>query len=207
LETINNQHKSRTMKKKELTFEEALDLVNPITPVEQEPEVVGNIYQKLWRAKQEIGKVVKGNDNPFFKSRYADLNTILEAVEPSLFKHGLIVLQPCLDNIVETRIVDCESGDMVQSSLVLPEITDPQKRIAAVTYFRRATLQSLLSLQAVDDDGNTATEAIKTQKPQISARRLNDAIQSILKGDYTVEKLKANFDLTQDQLNYLNSEL
>jgi hypothetical protein len=64
-----------------------------------------------------------------------------------------------------------------------------------------------LSLQAVDDDGNTATEAIKTQKPQISARRLNDAIQSILKGDYTVEKLKANFDLTQDQLNYLNSEL
>jgi hypothetical protein len=205
--TINNQYKSRTMKKKELTFEEALDLVNPITPVEQEPEVVGNIYQKLWRAKQEIGKVVKGNDNPFFKSRYADLNTILEAVEPSLFKHGLIVLQPCLDNIVETRIVDCESGDMVQSSLVLPEITDPQKRIAAVTYFRRATLQSLLSLQAIDDDGNTATEAIKTQKPSITDERLKGAITSILSGNYSVDQLKGQFQLTQAQLNYLNSEI
>lgn len=172
-----------------------------------EIQTQNNIYFKLWRAKQEIGKVVKGNDNPFFKSRYADLNTILEAVEPSLFKHGLIVLQPCLDNIVETRIIDCESGDMVQSSLILPEITDPQKRIAAVTYFRRATLQSLLSLQAIDDDGNTATEAVKTQKPTITDERLEGAIRSIMQGNYSVDQLKAQFELTQAQLNYLNTEL
>lgn len=179
------------------TFEQGLN----------EIQAQNNIYFKLWRAKQEIGKVVKGNDNPFFKSKYADLNTILEAVEPSLFKHGLIVLQPCLDNIIETRIIDCESGDMVQSSLILPEITDPQKRIAAVTYFRRATLQSLLSLQAIDDDGNTATEAVKTQKPSITDERLKGAIASILSGNYSVEQLKAQFELTQAQLKYLNSEL
>lgn len=205
--TINNQHKSRTMKKKEQTFEEVLDVINPITPVVEEPTVVGNIYQKLWRAKQEIGKVVKGNDNPFFKSRYADLNTILEAVEPSLFKHGLILLQPCVDNIVESQIIDCETGDMVTSSLVLPEITDPQKKIASVSYYRRATVQSLLSLQAVDDDGNTATEAIKTQKPSITDERLKGAITSILSGNYSVDQLKAQFQLTQAQLNYLNSKL
>jgi hypothetical protein len=195
------------MKKKEQTFEEVLDVINPITPVVEEPTVVGNIYQKLWRAKQEIGKVVKGNDNPFFKSRYADLNTILEAVEPSLFKHGLILLQPCVDNIVESQIIDCETGDMVTSSLVLPEITDPQKKIASVSYYRRATVQSLLSLQAVDDDGNTATEAIKTQKPSITDERLKGAITSILSGNYSVDQLKAQFQLTQAQLNYLNSKL
>jgi hypothetical protein len=166
-----------------------------------------NIYFKLWKAKQEIGKVVKGNDNPFFKSKYADLNTILEAIEPALFKHGLILLQPCINNIVESQIIDCESGQMVTSSLVLPEITDPQKRIASVSYFRRATVQSLLSLQAIDDDGNTATEAIKTQKPSISDERFNGAVQSIIRGDYSIEQLKSQFALTNEQLNYLNTEL
>jgi hypothetical protein len=96
---------------------------------------------------------------------------------------------------------------MVTSSLVLPEITDPQKRIAAVTYFRRATVQSLLSLQAIDDDGNTATEAIKTQKPSISDERFNGAVQSIIRGEYSIEQLKSQFALTSEQLNYLNTEL
>jgi hypothetical protein len=178
-------------------FEQGLD----------EVQATNNIYFKLWRAKQEIGKVVKGNDNPFFKSKYADLNTILEAIEPALFKHGLILLQPCIDNIVESQIIDCETGQMVTSSLVLPEITDPQKRIAAVTYFRRATVQSLLSLQAIDDDGNTATEAIKTQKPSISDERFNGAVQSIIRGEYSIEQLKSQFALTSEQLNYLNTEL
>ena len=178
-------------------FEQGLD----------EVQANNNIYFKLWRAKQEIGKVVKGNDNPFFKSKYADLNTILEAIEPALFKHGLILLQPCINNIVESQIIDCESGQMVTSSLVLPEITDPQKKIASVSYFRRATVQSLLSLQAIDDDGNTATEAIKTQKPSISDERLNGAIRSILEGSYSVEQLKSQFALTNEQLNYLNTEL
>ena len=194
--------------KKQVTdsFEQGLDEINPITKA-AEPNVNGNVYQKLWRAKQEIGKVVKGNDNPFFKSKYADLNSILEAVEPALFKHGLIVLQPCIDNVVESQIIDCESSQMVTSSLILPEITDPQKRIAAVTYFRRATLQSLLSLKAVDDDGNTATEAVKTQKPKISAERFQRAIESITTGDYTKDQLKASFELTEAQLNYLNTEI
>ena len=193
-------------KKQEKTFEEVLDVINPITKKE-EPNTYGNVYQKLWKAKQELGKVVKGNDNPFFKSKYADLNSILEAVEPALFKHGLIVLQPCIDNVVESQIIDCESSQMVTSSLILPEITDPQKRIAAITYFRRATLQSLLSLKAVDDDGNTATEAVKTQKPKISAERFQRAIESISTGDYTKDQLKASFELTEAQLNYLNTEI
>ena len=193
-------------KKQEKTFEEVLDVINPITKKE-EPNTYGNVYQKLWKAKQELGKVVKGNDNPFFKSKYADLNSILEAVEPALFKHGLIVLQPCIDNVVETQIIDCDSSQMVTSSLILPEITDPQKRIAAITYFRRATLQSLLSLKAVDDDGNTATEAVKTQKPKISAERFQRAIESISTGDYTKDQLKASFELTETQLNYLNTEI
>ena len=176
------------------TFEQALDQV----------QARNNIYFKLWKAKQEIGKVVKGNDNPFFKSKYADLNSILEAVEPSLHKYELIVLQPCIDNIVETQIIDCETGDMVTSSLILPEISDPQKRIAAVTYFRRATLQSLLSLQAVDDDGNEARKGAVENKPLINKERFQKALSAIAKGEASINDLKNNFTLTAEQQHDLN---
>ena len=58
-----------------------------------------------------------------------------------------------------------------------------------------------------DDDGNTATEAIKTQKPSISDERFNGAVQSIIRGDYSIEQLKSQFAMTNEQLNYLNTEL
>jgi hypothetical protein len=163
-----------------------------------------NIYFKLWKAKQEIGKVVKGNDNPFFKSKYADLNSILEAVEPSLHKYELIVLQPCIGNLVETQIIDCESGQMVTSYLELPEITDPQKKIASVSYYRRATLQSLLSLQAVDDDGNEARKGAVENKPLINGERFQKALSAIAKGEASINDLKNNFTLTAEQQHDLN---
>ena len=135
---------------KKETFEDAIPKPN-------------NIYFKLHLAKQEIGKVTKGSNNPFFKSKYADLNAILEATEPILLKYNLLLLQPILDGKVCTQIIDIESGDMVTSELILPIITDPQKQIAGITYFRRATLQSILSLRAVDDDGNEVTKTVTTQ--------------------------------------------
>jgi len=44
----------------------------------------GNVMMKLWHAKQEIGKVYKNANNPHFKRSYADLNAILQTVEPIL---------------------------------------------------------------------------------------------------------------------------
>jgi hypothetical protein len=163
-----------------------------------------NIYFKLWKAKQEIGKVVKGNDNPFFKSKYADLNSILEAVEPSLHKYELIILQPCIGNLVETQIIDCETGDMVTSSLILPEISDPQKKIASVSYFRRASLQSLLSLQAIDDDGNEARKGTVENKPTINDERFQNGIKAIQRGEASIKDLESNFALTGSQKQALS---
>ncbi len=172
------------MKKKE-EFEDALP--KPAT-----------LWFKLWKAKQEIGKVTKGKDNPFFKSKYADLNALLEATEPILLKYDLIVLQPIEDGKVCTRIYDCESGEYVESSLALQIVTDPQKQIAGVTYFRRATLQSLLSMQAVDLDGNDIAEAVKNTKPNINTERFEKALQAISEGKAKKEDLN-QFELTDVQ--------
>ena len=157
-----------------------------------------NIYCKLWKAKHEIKGVTKGKDNPYFKSKYADLNAILDAVEPILLKYNLIILQPILEGQVVTQIIDIENGEKVESKLLLPIINDPQKQIAGVTYFRRATLQSLLSLQAVDNDGNELRDADKKEK--LSEERFSSALNALVEGKVTKELLLDKFALTQDQI-------
>ncbi len=154
-----------------------------------------NIYQKLFEAKKEIGKISKDSTNPFFKSKYFDINALLEHVEPILQKHNLLLLQPIEDRKVITTILDIDSEKMVSSGLDLPDITDPQKLGSAITYYRRYTLQSLLGLQAEDDDANLASKAT-TQQPENDLPWLKDAdIQKVIEHAQT-KGLKAN-DLRQ----------
>jgi hypothetical protein len=80
----------------------------------------------------------------------------------------------------------------------LPDITDPQKLLGAITYFRRGTLQSLLSLQAVDDDGNTAS-AVVNKKPALSQDQFDRAKEAITSGKYTLDQLRTNYSLTKEQ--------
>jgi hypothetical protein len=182
-------------KKEELEVSENLIELQEV----KEVEVYGmSIYVKLWKAKHEIKGVTKGKDNPFFKSKYADLNAILDAVEPILLKYNLIILQPILEGCVVTQIIDIETGEKVESKLLLPILNDPQKQIAGVTYFRRATLQSLLSLQAVDNDGNELRDAEK--KETLSEERFTSALTALAEGKVTKELLLDKFRLTQAQI-------
>ena len=140
------------------------------------------------KQKKEIGKITKDSKNPFFKSNYLSLNGLIDAVEGVLKDHELILMQPIKDNLVNSVIVDITDGSMIESSLSLPNITDPQKLGSAITYYRRYTLQSLLGLQAEDDDGNTATKQVKTErKPALTGEKFeksklftSDQIQQVL---------------------------
>ena len=117
-----------------------------------------SIYKKLFEAKKEIGKISKDSKNPFFKSKYFDINSLLEHVEPILQKHDLLLLQPILDGKVSTIIVDIETSEKVTSEISLLGLKDAQKTGSEITYYRRYTAQSLLGLQAEDDDGNKASK-------------------------------------------------
>ena len=122
-----------------------------------------SIYKKLFEAKKEIGKISKDSKNPFFKSKYFDINSLLEHVEPILQKHDLLLLQPITEGKVSTVIVDVETGEKVISEIALPQLNDPQKLGSCVSYYRRYTAQSLIGLQATDDDANLASN--KVNKP------------------------------------------
>ena len=164
-----------------------------------------SIYRKLHKAKQSIGKIHKNATNPHFKKSYADLTAILEIVEPILHENGLIVLQPVKDNIVMTQIIDIDSGDMIESFMSLPVIQDPQKILAAITYFRRATIQSCLSLSVTDDDGNSVAQAVNTKQPTLSDEMVNKYLESVKAGTnkWPVQKFMDTYDLTTAQKDIL----
>jgi hypothetical protein len=157
-----------------------------------------NLYLKLAEVKREVGKVSKNSKNPHFKNTYADLNALIDAVEPILLEKGLLMLQPIQNGNVTTKIIDCESSETIESSILLPALSDPQKLGSAITYFRRYTLQSLLSLQAEDDDANKAS-----RKDTLSDERFTNALQAIADGKATKESLINNFTLTANQLAQL----
>lgn len=127
------------------------------------------IYTKLAELKKEVGKMTKDSKNPFFNSKYFDINQLLEHLEPLLQKNNLIVLQPIINKEVVSKIIEIETGDEICSSLELPPLTDPQKIGSAITYYRRYTLQSLLGIQAEDDDANKASGK-ETKKEPIPTR-------------------------------------
>ena len=160
------------------------------------------IWFKLWKAKQEIEAVKKNAKNPHFKNNYADINALIEAVEPVLLKYNLLLMQPIENGCVVTRILDCESGDSVESTMRLPEIQDPQRVGSAVTYYRRYTLQSLMTLQAEDTDAQDVSDYIKKQKPKFPQDRFENGLTKVGNGELTADAFKKaleGFELTELQ--------
>ncbi len=115
-------------------------------------ENTSNIAEKLLNVQKKVGILTKDKKNPFFKSNYLDINTIIEVVKPILNDEGLIILQP-LGMTTEgrmtlsTNIIEVSSSTTDSYTTILPENPDPQKMGAIITYFRRYALQSLLFLQ------------------------------------------------------------
>jgi hypothetical protein len=166
-------------------------------------QVQASLYRKVWDAKREIGKVYKNAQS--HHSRYADLNAILDTVEPVLFSFGLIIMQPINDNKVTTQLIDIDSGDMVESSIELPAITNPLQIGSAISYFRRYTLSSLLSISTTDDDDAVSASKAAPAKPKATDDLVNKFAQSLADGTakWTVEKFTANYELTEEQLKLI----
>lgn len=110
-----------------------------------------------------MDKMKKDSENPFYKSKYFDVNQLIEAIRPELIKHDLLLLQPIENDRVITRIIDVESGDSIEAGIKLSDNVKPQDIGSEITYYRRYTLQSLLGVEAEDDDGNRSSG--NKQKP------------------------------------------
>ena len=165
-----------------------------------------SIYKQLLEVQKEVGAISKDSKNPFFKSKYFDINKLIEVVNPVLSKHGLVLLQPIEDNKVYSRLFDAESEKSVESWLELPNLTDPQKIGSAISYYRRYTLSSLLGLQAEDEDGNglkAKPKPVQEPIPKDFDGLLNAIANPDLK-EYNKEWALKEYTLTQTQIENIN---
>lgn len=163
------------------------------------------IYAKIHEAKKEIGIVKKNAKNPHFKNTYADLNALLEAVEPILLEKGLILLQPIKDGKVFTQIVDIDNGEMIESNIELSPNLTAQALGSQITYFRRYQISSILSLQAMDDDGQLASQPQPKQLPICSDVLFEKAVTRYEGLELDVfDKLIKAYTLTPQQILEIN---
>lgn len=174
-----------------------------------------SIYKKLFKVTSTMDKMKKDSTNPFFNSKYFDVNQLIEAVRPALIAEDLLILQPIENGSVGTRIVDVDSGDSVEAFLPLPDLSDPQKIGSCITYYRRYTLQSLLGIEAEDDDGNLASQG--SRKPQVKFDASDDKVwlnegmpewekaEDFVKGGGNPAKLRQKYKVNKQNFDYFLS--
>lgn len=133
------------------------------------------LFKALLKAQSELTPAKKDARNNFKGYNYADINSVLEVVRPILNKHGVFVSQavtsstgPDYNPVVVTSLIHAESGQSAVYPMAVPcDSRDMQKMGAAITYARRYSLVSLLSLEQEDPDGDhqVAAELAKNKVP------------------------------------------
>jgi hypothetical protein len=123
-----------------------------------------SLHMAMAMAFAEIEAATKSANNPHFKSKYADLGSVIEAVKPALIKHSLFFVQLTHEApggvCVETVLHHSSGESMSGGRLFVPaNKNDAQGYGSALTYARRYSLQTFCGVPAEDDDGNAASKS------------------------------------------------
>lgn len=131
---------------------------------------ITKIAAALLKAQSSMGNATKDNTNPFFKSKYADLNSVREACLPALNANGITAIQPMVHingkNFVNTILLH-ESGEFLSSltEIIYSKQNDAQAQGSGITYARRYGLQSFVNIGSEDDDGHKASQPEPKKEP------------------------------------------
>ena len=138
----------------------------------QSTELPTKLAPALLAAQKAIGKALKSSANPFFKSKYANLETVIDAVKGPMNDHDVVITQLVqrdeLGIYVETVLMHT-SGECVvsQTPVIVAKENNPQAMVSGVTYAKRCGLEAISVLPTEDDDGNKATEPPKPAKKPV----------------------------------------
>jgi len=134
-------------------------------------DTISELAKALATFQGKMTAVKKDATNPFYKSKYATLDTIWETIRKPLSENGLSVAQtmnltPSSESVLETTLYHTSGEWISGTQLVSPVKDDPQSLGSAISYARRYSLSAILGIVAdEDDDGNAATTKLVT-KPE-----------------------------------------
>ena len=142
------------------------------TAQQEMSDQINELALALAKAQGALHGAVKGSENPFFKSSYADLAAVMEACREPLSANGLSYVQLPGNNgreVTVTTFLLHSSGQWMRSTVgAAPLKTDAQALGSVITYLRRYALSAIVGIAQVDDDGNAASKG-KQSPPRISA--------------------------------------
>jgi hypothetical protein len=136
-------------------------------------ESIANLAKALSIVQGKMTYAVKDSANPFFKSKYADLESVWDACRSLLAENGLCVMQfpgEFIDGCMSlTTILAHSSGEWIKQTMEVP-VTKPDAQGAgsAITYMRRYALAAVVGVVQADDDGNAAS----SPKPVVKAKEI-----------------------------------
>jgi phage tail protein X len=144
------------------------------------PEI-GRLASALVAAAPQLRAAKYDKVNPHFRSSYASLSAVIEAVRVVLAEHGITVVQP-IDaerSVVETILIH-ESGEWLAGTtyIVAPEGSSAQQIGSAITYARRYGLAAICAISADDDDDGEAASASSASSATGTASQQQSAPQS-----------------------------
>lgn len=160
-------------------------------------ETIEKLALALCSAQGEMGGAVKGSANPFFKTSYADLTSVIRVIKEPCFKNGLSYVQFPVRNEngvgVVTRLMHT-SGQWLESEYTLPiQKLDAQSAGACVTYARRFALQALFGIPSVDNDGEDLI--LRAVKEVISADQYLTLVDMLAETKSDIERFKKAFNV------------
>ena len=125
-------------------------------------ESIANLAKALSIVQGKLTYAVKDSANPFFKSKYADLESVWDACRSLLAENGLCVMQfpgEFIDGCMSLNtMLAHSSGEWIKQTMEVP-VTKPDAQGAgsAITYMRRYALAAVVGVVQADDDGNVAS--------------------------------------------------
>ena len=126
-------------------------------------------YQNLMMT---LNTLSKSADNPFFKSKYVELKSVLQEAKRVCLDNNFVFYQypeVINDKPVLTTILRHVSGEEIKGTVpvVAKDTNDPQKIGGGLTYMRRYSLTSMLGIEEEDDDGNSSSKPSESIKKTI----------------------------------------
>lgn len=125
----------------------------------QTSDKLEQLPKALLEFHKKVGKIIKSDNNPFFKSKYASLATILDVITEPLTECGLIIVQFPTGLYQLTTRLQHVSGEFMESTYEMQPVKhSPQDAGSVITYQRRYAIGAILNLNIdEDDDGNKAS--------------------------------------------------
>jgi len=110
----------------------------------------------LSKAQGEFPSIGYNKENPYFKNKYTDLDSIVKAIRPALNKNGLSITHQTIITkegmtVLRSRVRH-NSGQWIETrARIIPTKSDPQSYASALTYMKRYSLMALINVTTSDD--------------------------------------------------------